>query len=407
MMPPLGLPGTWRLPIGENHWLKLIEKFRLPRIFSPETLMSRQINITCFTCPDPSDTNNKLLMAMATTSADYPVPGAWQQLAMCSTHWVSRRLTHCLFTHLNENQMDKVEELLNSAVSEGVAEHPCLTLGITMELMLQRLIRLQHNLRQKSAEVEVSLAMFSPDKNMARHNHFDTEYLDRIYQVRKHTDLVLKEISTTRRHLIRTMERCSPAAWSGDARTGEQVVDTRFRQRFEDIVIELDDLTSRVQSSLDYLIQQVTKMNSIFTQHEIMSSGMTAENGRRIAFMAILYLPISTIATIFAMPIFKFENDWRDIFMHPVPRSEDDDASAKMPVVSGYVWYYVVLSMVLTCITTAVLLFGHRFKRRRDHRTEAVVEGAVKAGQYGSTALTITENLRDGKGYWSFGPSRG
>lgn len=259
MMPPARYRAPWTLPISADHWLKLVEKFRVPQIFSLDTLMSREIHITCYTCPDPSQADEKLFMSMATTSADYPAPGGWQELATCSTHWVSKGLTHGLFVNLDEKQMNKVEDLLRSAVSEGVAEHPCLALGITMELMLQRLMRLQGNLRDKSAEVEVSLAMFST-KDMARHNHFDTDYLDRVYQVRKHTDLVLKEISTTKRHLTRAMGRCSPAAWGGDAGARERVVDTRFRQRFEDIVIQLDDLTSKVESCLEYLVQQVTKV---------------------------------------------------------------------------------------------------------------------------------------------------
>lgn len=42
------------------------------------------------------------------------------------------------------------------------------------------------------------------------------------------------------------------------------------------------------------------QVNSMFTQHEAMSSGMNAENGRRIAFMALLYLPISAVAVSLA-----------------------------------------------------------------------------------------------------------
>ncbi|TLD19298.1 hypothetical protein PspLS_09849 [Pyricularia sp. CBS 133598] len=401
MMPSSHRCNMWRLPIREDQWLKLIERFRLPHIFRLQNLVKKRPSITSFTCPDPSQASEKLFMSMATTSAGYvDVPGGWQQLGMCSTHWVSRKLTHGLFVSLDDKQMDKVEELLQSAVSEGIAEHPCLPLGITMELMLQRLIGLEGNLLQRSADMQFPLRKFSP-QNMTRHNYLDTEYLDWVYMVRQHSDMVLQEISATKRHLTQAMQRSSPAVWGGEAGSKESVADTRFRYRFEDILIELDDLSSRVQSSLDYLMQQVTKINSMFTQHEAMASGMAAENGRRIAFMAILYLPISAIAAIFAMPIFKFENDWRDIYMRSVPQPKDDEASSGIPVVSGYIWYYVVISMVLTCITTAILLFGHRLKRRQDHGTEGVALGAVKACPNDSTALTIAQNLQKAKSYWS------
>ncbi|EHA57671.1 hypothetical protein MGG_05423 [Pyricularia oryzae 70-15] len=404
MMPPSSPSNMWWLPIRQDQWCKLVERFRLPHIFCLKNLVKQLPSITCFTCPDPSgpsQADEKLFMSMAATSASYvEVPGGWQQLAMCSTHWVSRKLTHGLFTSLDDEQMDKVEKLLQSAVSEGVAEHPCLALGISMELMLQRLMGLESNLLQRSADMQFPLRKFSP-QNMTRHNYLDTKYLDWVYMVRQHSDMVLQEISATKRHLIKALERSSPSAWSGDAGLREKVVDTRFRHRFEDILMELDDLSSRVQSSLDYLMQQVTKVNSMFTQHEAMSSGMNAENGRRIAFMALLYLPISAVAAIFAMPIFKFENDWRDIYLRPVPRSKDDEVSGGMPVVSGYIWYYVVISLVLTCVTTAILLFGHRLKRRQDRRTEGVTLGAVKAGKNNSTALTIAQNLQKAKSYWS------
>lgn len=260
MMPSFSDTNMWRLPIREDQWVKLIERLRLPHIFCLKNLVKQLPSITCFTCPDPSYADEKLFMSMATTSAGYiDVPGGWQQLGMCSSHWVSRELTHGLFASLDEEQMNKVEELLQSAVSEGVVGHPCLALGIGMELMLRRLIRLERNLLKRSTDMQFSLRKFSP-QNMTRHNYLDTEYLDWVYKVRQHSDMVLQEIAATKRHLTQAMKRSSPAAWGGEAGFRDRVVDTRFSHRFEDILIELDDLSSRVQSSLNYLVQQVTKV---------------------------------------------------------------------------------------------------------------------------------------------------
>ncbi|TLS25880.1 hypothetical protein PpBr36_07889 [Pyricularia pennisetigena] len=52
--------------------------------------------------------------------------------------------------------------------------------------------------------------------------------------------------------------------------------------------------------------------------------------------------------------------------MHPMPRSKDDEFSAvTIPIVSEYIWYSILNSMVLASITTLVLLSAHRLKRQR------------------------------------------
>ncbi len=63
------------------------------------------------------------------------------------------------------------------------------------------------------------------------------------------------------------------------------------------------------------------------------------------------------------MPIFKFENDWRDWRYDPAengeekesssssPSPEDSNPAGSAPVVSGYFWIYFAFSIGLTFLT--------------------------------------------------------
>ena len=61
--------------------------------------------------------------------------------------------------------------------------------------------------------------------------------------------------------------------------------------------------------------------------------------------------------TIFAVPAFKFENDWLDIRFRPVNGSEGHDGSSPSPsdppnpVFSGYGIIFIVISVCLSCCT--------------------------------------------------------
>lgn len=110
-----------------------------------------------------------------------------------------------------------------------------------------------------------------------------------------------------------------------------------------------------------------------------------AKTGSLIAFFAMLYLPMTSVAvrlwrltrkrrnlwvrflthpalviqTIFAMPIFNFQNDWRDWRYQQVPAagpstdrpSESDSTEVQAPVFSGYFWIYLIVSISLTFVT--------------------------------------------------------
>ncbi|KAK4126758.1 hypothetical protein N657DRAFT_640621 [Parathielavia appendiculata] len=70
---------------------------------------------------------------------------------------------------------------------------------------------------------------------------------------------------------------------------------------------------ARCRMMFDAVIYFEELFTSELLSHDVESTRNTAKASTVIAFVAMLYLPITTVATIFSMHVFDFENDWRDV----------------------------------------------------------------------------------------------
>jgi len=121
-------------------------------------------------------------------------------------------------------------------------------------------------------------------------------------------------------------------------------------------------------------------------------SSRAAKTGTLIAFLAMLYLPMTTVAvsasilppfrapplnhsvlsqTIVSMPIFNYENDWRDWRYRPAPQPDSSSGNgtnssvvADPPVFSGYFWIYLTVSI---CLSFATIEVWWRMVRNTDY----------------------------------------
>jgi hypothetical protein len=100
--------------------------------------------------------------------------------------------------------------------------------------------------------------------------------------------------------------------------------------------------------------------------------------------------------TIFAMPVFNFQNDWRDIRFHPAATSDGDesnDPARPKPVLSSYFWIYLIVSVCLTAVT----VFGWwRYTRTAIAKDDEEDEGDEKMttkGKASSSPGPIHRNL--------------
>ncbi|KAK4660136.1 hypothetical protein QC762_0015880 [Podospora pseudocomata] len=123
------------------------------------------------------------------------------------------------------------------------------------------------------------------------------------------------------------------------------------RLRFEEIGIELDALMARCRIMFD----DMTYSEELFMNELLSDDAERARDQAKmstvIAFVAMLYLQITAVATIFAMPIFampifEFQNDWRDIYF-----KQAEPNASKQPVLSSYFWVYLIVSVTLPAFT--------------------------------------------------------
>lgn len=101
--------------------------------------------------------------------------------------------------------------------------------------------------------------------------------------------------------------------------------------------------------------------------NEAKQSRHQAKAATVLAFVAMIYLPSSTVATIFAMPIFDWQARWWDIHAIFEAQASADSASPSenqtagdpgpAAVLSGYFWIYFSVSLFLTFLTVAICFF--------------------------------------------------
>jgi hypothetical protein len=126
----------------------------------------------------------------------------------------------------------------------------------------------------------------------------------------------------------------------------------RFINRFRDIDVELNGLMTQCRVAAEQQTQvgemfmsEVARFMSQIAGEEARASRVQASKSNYLATIATLYLPITSVATIFAVPAFKFDNWWVDASFHPAM----DDSSK--PVFSGYGVIYIVISIFMTGFT--------------------------------------------------------
>jgi len=148
-----------------------------------------------------------------------------------------------------------------------------------------------------------------------------------------------------------------PAGAEGPAGPNTPAILNRFKGRFKEIDNEIDGLMSQCRTTAeaqqytsDLIVSEISRLEARASRRQGMQS-------KFLAMIATIFLPMTSVATIFAVPAFKFENDWLDIRFRPANASESRDGSSSSPsdppnpVFSGYGIIFIVISVCLSCFT--------------------------------------------------------
>ncbi|KFA73447.1 hypothetical protein S40288_10887 [Stachybotrys chartarum IBT 40288] len=368
----------YEICMTEERWERIVDKFRLHSLLIKAILRKATSANTVVSdaagpgLVDAAGSNNDVDNANVDDGRQPVVlhtimtsPGLGDNFAMSSTHFIREDLSLAVFLGSTAEQVDQVDLLLQMG-DEGIG-HPYLVLGLCIELLLSRLRAIvETNVRDCIATTRRVLK----EGRDSGKTPMGWSLIDKIRQSRMRSQQIKEEIETTKRHLHQVW----PEQEGVDSAVAE-----RFHDRFKYIMIELDGLLSRSQIYADEMIFNTNTMQGELTRLETNSSARMAQASVGLAIAAMLYLPMSTLATIFSMPVFNFENDWLDWRFQRVngsSGSRDDPVGAaspdSAPVFSAYFWIWLVVAILLTLVT-----FG-TFRSNLPRNTPQDAEGAVE-----------------------------
>ncbi|KAL2186976.1 hypothetical protein L209DRAFT_752796 [Thermothelomyces heterothallicus CBS 203.75] len=298
-------------------------------------------------------------MYTAATSRTWP-----NNLAIASTHFRESKLTVGVIFGCTDKQMDRVEELLQH--SPEVKAHPLLMVGLFAELTRDRVTEIVRNAVADCDIATMKLGLNGKTRPEARRSF---ELSRELRNCRLNTKKAEEELRSAQGQLHKMMHQIEEwvnrtrgsaqgqtLGWLGDDFTTSTM---RYKDRFEEISIEFEALMARCRMTFDDMTYSEELFTSELLGHDAESARHQAKASTVIAFVAMLYLPITTVATIFAMPVFDFSNDWRDVRFRETgsepaestsePKSQGMEKSK--PVLSFYFWIYLIISVSLTAVT--------------------------------------------------------
>ncbi|KAH9994057.1 hypothetical protein F4779DRAFT_637101 [Xylariaceae sp. FL0662B] len=386
------------LPIPEEYWEKVVQAFQLPRHFVKAA--TRRLTSIISICR--THNSEKLWMHTAVMNPEDKDPSAPEDrhepalarkhpFALAATHFEARNLTLAVMIGCTNSQIEMVTNLAGNW--EDAISHPLLMLGLCAELQLDRLDTMVKD--QTRANESLTSKINGEGSGSGRHE-FGWGLIHSVQSTRENNKKVEGEVDTTRNQLSKAVDKgvgmvlgkltetengknnigpsgdrnnaddpgvsesngnTSPDPGIATEVTEENIEITNlFSERFNDILARLDRLGATCRANVDGISFTTEIIRNELARREAKASVDTTKFGTAISFVAMVYLPMTAMATIFAMPIFQWTNDWRDWRYQPVASgnassSTSDTNTDDSPVVSGYIWIYIGIAAGLTIVT--------------------------------------------------------
>lgn len=241
----------------------------------------------------------------------------FNSLAMSSTYFEKSKLTVAVIFGCSPEQMHRVECLL--ARSPEVKSHPFLTVGIFAELHKDRM---QDVVKSAVAECDVATMQLGLDRDSPPVAERDFKLNKRLRECRLRMKVAEEEVRATKGLLQKMVAEVEEAQsllnFQDDPNFAAST--KRFKQRFTELEVEFDTLMARSRMTFDDMTYseelvspagglEARRRSSKQTANNLYLQFMTeilsrdAERAREqaklstvIAFVAMLYLPITTVA---------------------------------------------------------------------------------------------------------------
>ncbi|KAK0712057.1 hypothetical protein B0H67DRAFT_669833 [Lasiosphaeris hirsuta] len=276
-------------------------------------------------------------------------------IAISSTHFRDSNFTVAIIygcsDELKDGQpsvMDNIESLL--ARSPEVKGHPLLLPGLFAELQRDR----TEDLVVCSAQSELEHLMFEL-KLTQKSEPSDWDVNHRLGEL---DWFMFRRLGGIRLKMMDIEEEARVNDWDVFKKNTK-----RFKVRFEELCNELDAFMVRCRRGFEEATFARELREVEVSRQEAGTASRQTRINTAIAFVAMLYLPITLVATIFAMPVFDFKNHWTDARLRYAPsdgpnpnssNSSQAQQTPEAPVVSGYFWWYLIASVSLTVLTVSL-----------------------------------------------------
>ncbi|KAK0746877.1 hypothetical protein B0T18DRAFT_391241 [Schizothecium vesticola] len=357
---PLIPSGLQYLPIEKRFFKKIVQRFKLHSVIR-KALQRKKSYSTCLS--SQSDTEPVELFT-AVINANWK-----NNIAISSTHFKTSHLTLAVIYGCSELQMERVEGLLNR--SPEVRAHPFLMAGIFAELQRDRVealvwdteAELDHMMKKDLKFHRVDVSDESRGLNWKRSRGISL-FRGEIKKLEEEVRTVKAQLEKMVEHMeaVAEKEKAHIQTLQEPERASAKVMaekTERFVDRFGEISAELDSMMGRCRFASEELTFAREVFMAELARKEAQNTSRQTRTSTVIGLVAMLYLPITAMATIFATPVFDFKNDWQDIHLNRLGPSGDGGPSGDrpMPVVSGYFWWYFLSSSLLSFVTLAFWWF--------------------------------------------------
>ncbi|KAI1473112.1 uncharacterized protein F4812DRAFT_411644 [Daldinia caldariorum] len=346
------------LPISKPEFSQLIELFRIHR--SIVRTIRREITYFSRTHLNHGAVGCNNIVYTARTSSEWS-----DDVALSSTYLSHRKLNLSVFYGCNDEQSFDIERRLSNA--GDAIYHPVLTPGILIELDRKRLVErvdsvLDPFVSFMSSAEALCCTTRDPESILNRDGETTDDLLclyNSASELTKGIRKIKRQISDMCKHIdeLETTYTDIKRKRSLYRRSGLKKKDgvklhppfiasninTRIRERLSEIEAEYDEKLDECHMVLDGLNFATQMASGHVARHQTFTNTRISIETKRdnaqmrsIAIVTMIYLPLTSVASIFSMGVFNW------------------GATESQPILTFYFWVYVAIGGGLTVITLAL-----------------------------------------------------
>ncbi|KAK4162971.1 hypothetical protein QBC43DRAFT_290515 [Cladorrhinum sp. PSN259] len=348
----MGIPNPHTyLPLSEDRWRRIAKSFSLGRAIRKAMEDNKTYSgfmIRRGVDRDPEELETLEMFTAVITSTD-----KLYNVSLSSTYFTKAQLSLAVIFNCDNDQKNLIYRILKA--SPEVSNHPLLMLGVYAELQRDRMERLVKGVHGARDKLMTSLNMEKGQVSRAAVLTWQAscDFREAIAQAKEAEEV----IRDTKRQIEKITKHIGDKSEAKKQELFKEAT-SRFECRFEDICIELEGLMSLCKIVAEDLIYTGGLFMGETSRQNTIKAGLQATV---IAFLAMLYLPMTSIATIFAMPAFQFQNRWWDMAFRyspphtngtsPSGNSNGGNGKSRDDIASGYFTIYLFVSAFFTYAT--------------------------------------------------------